>query len=170
MKTKKSDKIVKDIVKDYGSTFTALKEYDMKFVTKDNGSRAKLEGGMVRDTEEGKIRWDLIPDYVFFHYFDSEIAKLYLAKEYRLLLMAVIEQECEGSQLDYWKRVADLMTRGASKYGEENWKLGKGEDAYSRYQKSLNRHLKQWILGDREEDHAAALAFNINGILYTKGE
>lgn len=29
MKTKKSDKIVKDIIKDYSSTFTALKEYDM---------------------------------------------------------------------------------------------------------------------------------------------
>jgi len=32
-----------------------------KFVTKDSGKRQKFESGMVRDTQDGKPRYDLIP-------------------------------------------------------------------------------------------------------------
>ena len=31
------------------------------FITKDSGSRQEFESGMVRDTQEGKPRYDLIP-------------------------------------------------------------------------------------------------------------
>lgn len=139
-----------------------------KFITKDNGDRATFEGGMVRDTENGKTRWDLIPDYVFFNCYPSKAADAYLAQDYKALIKVIIDDECSGDEIVYWKRVAELMTRGAEKYGEENWKLGKGADTSARYKKSLNRHLKQWLMGDREEDHAAAVAFNINGIIYTQ--
>lgn len=32
-----------------------------KFITKDSGKRQEFESGMVRDTQEGKPRYDLIP-------------------------------------------------------------------------------------------------------------
>lgn len=142
------------------------------FVTKDNGQRAQLEGGMVRDTEEGKTRWDLIPDMVFFLFYGdqatSKIITAYIEQDWVLFLSELIRLECNGNQIDFWKRQAELMERGAKKYGEENWKLGTGKDAHERYRKSLNRHFKQWLMGDREEDHAVACAFNINGLLYTE--
>lgn len=143
-----------------------------QFITKDNGDRQQLEGGMVRDTETGKTRWDLIPDNVFFFYYGTgvttKIINAYHDKDWVIFLAELIKLECGGDAIAYWKRQAELMTRGAEKYGEENWKLGKGKDAHERYRKSLNRHFKQWLMGDREEDHAVACAFNINGLLYTE--
>lgn len=143
-----------------------------EFVTKDNGNRAQLEGGMVRDTEEGKTRWDLIPDQVFFFYYSSnatqKIIEAYQTRDWITFISELIRIECSRNAMDFWKRQAELMERGAKKYGEHNWMLGKGEDAHARYVKSLNRHFKQWLIGDREEDHAVACVFNINGILYTE--
>jgi hypothetical protein len=152
----------------------------MEFTTKDNGDRAVFEGGMVRDTEVGKTRWDLIPDFVFFEYIrderNSEAIYAYLefknncnyGMNCQRLMNAVVNTECNGDIVEYWKRQSDLMERGAIKYSELNWMNGRTQEVYARYKKSLDRHFKQWLLGDREEDHAAAIAFNVNGILYTE--
>lgn len=151
----------------------------MEFTTKDNGDRAVFEGGMVRDTEVGKTRWDLIPDFVLFEAIrtpsNSAVIDAYI--EYKNdcnygincanLIRAVINMECGGQDLVFWKRQSDLMERGAAKYAELNWMNGKTSEVNTRYKKSLDRHFKQWLLGDREEDHAAAIAFNVNGIIYT---
>ena len=151
----------------------------MTFITKDNGDRATFSGGMVRDTEDGKRRWDLIPDYVFFEavrngkygmvidtYLNYKRGEYEIAYVRTLIDLVIAAEGC--TVVEYWSRVAELMERGAIKYGEENWLNGKGEDALARYKKSLNRHMKQWLMGDLEEDHAAAIAFNINGIIYTQ--
>ena len=62
-------------------------------------------------------------------------------------------------------RLAALMARGAKKYGENNWMKGQ---PISRYWESLLRHAYAWKNGDDpEEDHLAAIVFNVMGIMYT---
>lgn len=64
------------------------------------------------------------------------------------------------------KRWAELMTRGAVKYEKRNWMKAGGEAEYDRFRESAFRHFMQWYNGDIDEDHAAAVAFNINGAEY----
>jgi hypothetical protein len=61
------------------------------------------------------------------------------------------------------RRLGELMARGAEKYGDGNWRLGQKA---SRYHDSLERHLLQWQEGDDSEDHLAAIAFNVMGIMH----
>lgn len=63
----------------------------------------------------------------------------------------------------FLKRWAELMARGAKKYGENNWRKAAGEAELRRFQASATRHLFQWLDGDLSEDHAAAVAFNLAG-------
>jgi hypothetical protein len=103
----------------------------MSFQVKDSGKRQQFEGGMVRDTTEGKIDYDRIYD---------------------------------GPMADRW---ADHLTKGNVKYpdvepGVPNWMLADGIAEYTRARKSAARHYRQWRRGDTDEDHAAAVFFNIN--------
>lgn len=102
------------------------------FVVKDRGKRQEFSGGMVRDTQEGKIDW------------------------WRVYIGPLL------------KRYALHLTKGALKYpdgkpGIPNWTLAKGEEEMHRFRASAARHFTQWMQGDLDEDHAAALVFNING-------
>lgn len=92
---------------------------------------------MVRDTTEGKINYMLIRP---------------------------------GPMLKRW---AAHLSRAASKYdntrkpGEpRNWQLARGLAEFERFQESAARHFEQWLNGDRDEDHAAGVFFNINGAEY----
>ena len=98
------------------------------FTTKDSGAREHFSSGMVRDTQSGKPRYDLI-------------------------------------DRSFLKRWADLMARGAAKYGEENWRKATGEAELKRFKASALRHLFQYLDGDTTEDHAIAVAFNLSGAL-----
>ena len=55
------------------------------------------------------------------------------------------------------------MARGAKKYGEENWRKAATLAELTRFRSSAIRHLMQYLEGDRSEDHAAAVAFNLAG-------
>ena len=71
-----------------------------------------------------------------------------------------------GPMLQRW---AELMTRGVPKYGEDNWLLAEGEEEYKRFRSSAYRHFMQWWKGlEPDEDHAAAVMFNIDGAEYVK--
>lgn len=62
------------------------------------------------------------------------------------------------------ERWAGLMERGARKYTEDNWRKAKTEEELRRFRASAFRHFIQWFSGvDDEEDHAAAVYFNIAG-------
>ncbi len=61
------------------------------------------------------------------------------------------------------KRWAELMARGAKKYGENNWKKAATEEELNRFKASALRHMFQWLEGDTAEDHGAAVYFNIAG-------
>ena len=66
------------------------------------------------------------------------------------------------------KRWAELMTRGAEKYDDDNWMKANSMAEYTRFRQSAARHFEQWLAGDRDEDHAAGVIFNINGAEYVK--
>lgn len=76
----------------------------------------------------------------------------------------------EGPMLQRW---AEHLTKGAAKYpdrapGQANWTLASGEAEYVRFRKSAWRHFMQWWAGEKDEDHAAGVFFNINGAEYVK--
>ena len=70
-----------------------------------------------------------------------------------------------GPMLQRW---AELMTRGAVKYDDDNWMKANSLDEYTRFRQSAYRHFMQWYMGHDDEDHAAAVIFNMNGAEYVK--
>lgn len=63
------------------------------------------------------------------------------------------------------KRWAELMSRGAKKYGENNWQLANSEEELKRFKASAYRHFYQWFNEENiEEDHAASLIFNVAAV------
>ena len=63
------------------------------------------------------------------------------------------------------RRLAELLGRGAKKYGDRNWEKGIPLD---RYYDSMFRHMQQWYEGDVSEDHLAAVMFNAMAIIHTE--
>lgn len=71
----------------------------------------------------------------------------------------------DGPMLDRW---AAHMTKGAEKYEPGNWLKAAGLEEYRRFRRSMLRHTFQWLRGEEDEDHAAAIYFNVNGAEYAK--
>ena len=109
----------------------------MSFTTEDSGERAEFPSGMRRDTNKGKPRFDLITPF---------------------------DQDYNDQMLTRW---AELMQRGAEKYGDRNWEKASSPEESLRFAESAFRHFMQWYLGaEGEEDHAAAVFFNIAAAEY----
>lgn len=109
------------------------------FAVKDSGKREQFASGMQRDTTDGKTNWLLVRP---------------------------------GPMLRRW---AEHLTRAAAKYDTErqpgeprNWQLADGMAEYERFQESAARHFEAWLNGERDEDHAAGIIFNINGAEYVR--
>lgn len=100
------------------------------FRTLDSGKRESFTTGAVRDTQEDKPRYDLIP-----------VGPL--------------------------ERLAGLYARGAVKYEDWNWSKG---IPLSRTYASLERHLKAWRKGQVDEDHGAAVLWNMMTLMWTEEE
>ena len=65
-------------------------------------------------------------------------------------------------------RIAAHLTLGAVKYEPRNWMKAASQEEMDRFRQSAVRHFMQWLAGDTDEDHAAAVYFNINGMEYVK--
>jgi hypothetical protein len=65
-------------------------------------------------------------------------------------------------------RLAMHLTRGAEKYGRDNWRLADSQEELDRFKDSAFRHFMQWLNGDEDEDHMAAIAFNLFAAEYVK--
>jgi hypothetical protein len=63
------------------------------------------------------------------------------------------------------QRLARHYENGAKKYGDNNWQKGM---PLSRYLDSLLRHTFKLLMGMKDEDHAAAIAWNIFAFIHTK--
>jgi hypothetical protein len=71
----------------------------------------------------------------------------------------------DGPMLRRW---AEHVTKGAQKYTPRNWMLASGDEEYQRFRESAFRHFIQWFEGETDEDHAAAVIFNVNGAEYVR--
>lgn len=69
---------------------------------------------------------------------------------------------------EFLRRLAIHLTKGAEKYGEENWRLANSEEEVRRFRSSAIRHLIQWLNEETDEDHMAAVAFNLAAAEYVK--
>ena len=77
----------------------------------------------------------------------------------------VIPLDMEHNMFVRW---AELMTRGAEKYGIRNWEKADSVEELNRFLASAFRHFYQWYSGETDEDHAAAVYFNIQCAEYVK--
>lgn len=68
-----------------------------------------------------------------------------------------------GSGWDLIRRWAELMGRGAVKYGELNFEKAATEEELRRFKASALRHAIQWFNNETDEDHASAVCFNLAG-------
>lgn len=109
-----------------------------KYKTLDSGKRQDYASGMKRDVQEGK------PDFS---------------------LLINMEMPYLDMPLTRW---ASLMSRGAEKYGRNNWQLANSEEELERFKSSAMRHFMQWVTGEDDEDHMAAVMFNLNAAEYVK--
>lgn len=71
------------------------------------------------------------------------------------------------------RRWAQLMTDGAKVKGKRNWMNAGGvpetqEEDLERFREGAARHFAQWMAGETNEDHAAAVVFNVNGAEHVK--
>ena len=60
-------------------------------------------------------------------------------------------------------RLAKWMELGAQKYADRNWECGM---PYSRYVGAMLRHTLKYMMGMDDEDHLAAIAFNVFAIMH----
>ena len=63
------------------------------------------------------------------------------------------------------KRVMKRYLDGAQKYGENNWMHGM---PLSVYYDCAHRHMEAWWRGEDDEDHAAAVVWNMLCAMYTE--
>lgn len=146
------------------------------YVTKDSGERTQFASGMMRDTATGKSRPDLAFDgplvWTLWDGTSDEslmrCAQMFFEESSEVNAAAVVHQlvHREGGLRVLVGRYTALMMRGAVKYAEQNWMLAEGTSELQRFRISFCRHLEQYIFGDVDEDHAAAVMFNMNGYLY----
>jgi len=115
-----------------------LTDVGVDFVTKDSGKRQEYSSGMNRDTQDGKPRFGLI--------MPNDIP-------------------FQAQSLTRW---AKLMTRGAVKYGERNWEKADSIEEFERFRESAYRHFVQWYCGEYDEDHMAAVMFNLSASEYVR--
>lgn len=111
----------------------------MTYGVKDSGARAEFANGGQRDTQDGKPRFDLL--YPLNVPFDHQLMT----------------------------RFAVHMAHGASKYDDRNWEQFSDQEALDRARSSAARHFAQWLTGEQDEDHAAAVIFNIMAVEYVRG-
>lgn len=103
----------------------------MTYTTKDSGKRIEYASGMKRDIQEGKP--------MLHHAIASDIP-------YQEQMLV---------------RFGELLGRGAEKYGERNFELAYFPEEIERFKGSALRHLIQWMCDEDDEDHAAAVMFNV---------
>jgi hypothetical protein len=106
---------------------------DLAFVIKDSGKRKEFPTGMQRDVTDNKPRFDLIMP------------------------------ECLSFDKQMLTRWDKHMEGGAKKHSERNWEKASTQEELNRFKESALRHCMQWFCGETDEDHAAAVFFNISG-------
>lgn len=106
--------------------------------TKTGGARQVFAGGMVRDTSDGKIQW------------------------WRIYVGPLVRRFAAHVTAASRERYKDVRP------GVPNWTLAEGEEELQRARDGASRHFAQWMAGETDEDHAAAVVFNLDVAEYVK--
>jgi hypothetical protein len=162
---------------------------------KDSGKREEFKTGSVRDTAEGKGQPHLIAGealakmcaYVtedilseeekgyqsrieqcllrFAEVVDVRDANIDLIYDAMQLTCQWLAEDEDDNYSHAMKRLAKHYENGARKYSKNNWRKGQ---PISRYYDSAMRHLWTAMDGKQDEDHKAALLWNLVAIVQTK--
>ncbi len=138
---------------------------------KDSGNRTDF-GGAVRDIQEGKGRCDLLPLDIVADLTDSKIlrniSRFQESGDVNFLAQALglFAERIDIDPSTMFLETAIHFEEGCQKYGENNWRAGKGIPAYS-YINSAVRHYLKWIRGDEDERHDRAFCWNIICCMWT---
>ena len=142
---------------------------------KDSGNRTEFATGAVRDIQQGKGRFDLMPLDIMSKVFAVEFADDFEESSIADVLKSIADFKRTGNKrwlciaiaqyslavnVDLPKLMLDVakhFENGALKYGEHNWEKG---IPISRYIDSALRHLMKDLAGETDEDHAAAFVWN----------
>jgi hypothetical protein len=100
-------------------------------LTKVGTPASVFDGGGMRESQEGKLRFDLLLPL------GIPLAKQFLA------------------------RCARHMGVSLQKYPERNWEQFADLEALDRAKASAFRHFMAWMVEEDDEDHAAAVFFNL---------
>lgn len=153
---------------------------------KDSGTRDVFSTGAVRDADDAKGRMDLVPMDVVGRIivFSREVAEQELTKEHCFCqVMGEIEKVIRGKDVlpafrafivftryaypDMSEAIMDLSVHfrnGASKYAERNWEKF---IPLHRFLDSCGRHMLKWYRGDTDENHTAAILWNLICYIWT---
>ena len=71
-----------------------------------------------------------------------------------------------GQKNHLLKMWAELMERGMTKYGYRNWEKSNSIEELIRFRASAERHFRQFMDGETDECHVAAVCFNLNAMVY----
>lgn len=96
---------------------------------------------------------------------EDNIGSLYEAVELTCYLIALDEGKPYNHIYCAYNRLAIHYQNGAKKYDANNWRKGQ---PVSRYFDSANRHLWKILADQKDEDHYAALLWNLVAIIQTK--
>ena len=183
-----TDTMTKATCKDYGTTKCRIEIDEIgetvcmcdnarraRGTIKDSGNRTEFETGAVRDIQQGKGRFDLMPLDIMSKVFAVEFADEFEEGSIADVLKSIADFQRTGNKrwlciaiaqyslavnVDLPKLMLDVakhFENGALKYGERNWEKG---IPISRYIDSALRHLMKDLAGETDEDHAAAFVWN----------
>ena len=149
----------------------------------DSGNRTEFETGAVRDIQQGKGRFDLMPLDIMSKAFGIKFAYELEESSIADVLGDVADFQRTGNEgwlciaivhyslavhVDLPKLMLDVakhFENGALKYGEHNWEKG---IPISRYIDSAVRHLMKDCACETDEDHAAAFVWNCMCAAWTR--
>ena len=165
---------------------------------KDSGKRQEFSTGSVRDTDEGKGAPNLVAWEAFLKVKEYKTSSIYpktladgesliskietllwqysnfccTREENSLILLRAIDLTCmliaekeNKNYTDAYRRLSVHYGNGAKKYQKNNWRRGQ---FVSRYFDSAMRHLWAELDNKIDEDHLAALLWNLIAIVQTK--
>lgn len=147
---------------------------------KDSGSRTEFESGAVRDIQEGKGRFDLVPLLEYMYIINvnntidtdedhvlSNIGIFQESGQYRYLELAancMIDECFNGNRYLALTELAHHFEEGALKYEANNWKKGIPVD---RYLDSAVRHYCKFKMNITDERHDRAALWNLLCCVWT---
>ena len=135
---------------------------------KDSGQRTEFKSGAVRDVQEGKGRFDLVPLDVAGKLLKDDVLigiNQFVRNGYIVYLYGALGKFAGYENLTtLLLEVAKHFEEGAKKYQPRNWEKG---IPLSRYVDSMVRHYLKWLRGDDDEPHDRAFCWNVMCCIWT---